>query len=80
MIMLSVIEICLSSERLVLSKKIFLINMRQLRLDFFVPKKPKSVYSTDLGFVLRTAVAQRIEHLFDSKVGRRFESYQRYAH
>lgn len=44
MIMLSVIEICLLSERLVLSKTIFLINMRQLRLDFFGPKKPKSAY------------------------------------
>jgi len=28
---------------------------------------------------LRTAVAQRIEHLLDGKDGRRFESYQRYA-
>ena len=37
-------------------------------------------YAINLDSKLRTAVAQRIELLVDSRDCRRFESYQRYAH
>jgi hypothetical protein len=48
----------------------------------FIHNKAKNLNQcllTDLGSVLRAAVAQRIEQHSDEFAGRGFESYQRYA-
>jgi hypothetical protein len=51
----------------------------QLKDIHIESKKPKPVSSTDLGSVLRTAVAHWIEHLHNYENGSGFESRQRYA-